>query len=63
MTGSGVTYIERVKADSDDRPHTPSTSAASQATPEDRKKAIGIGANKGDLNQWIKKPRGLGVLG
>ena len=35
------------------------------ATPgtDDRKKMLGIQSTQGDSNQWIKKPRGLGVLG
>ena len=48
---------------------TPSTSAASNkalSPPDNRNGHIAgsaIQEAKGDMNQWIKMPRGLGVLG
>ena len=72
MTGSGLSQIDNQVSNTDSkksagmRIDTPSTSAASQITTpgtDDRKKLKGVQSVQGDLNQWIKKPRGLGVLG
>ena len=72
MTGNGISRIDQresntdSKKDSIGRLNTPSTSAASQTTPQtdDRKNSkLGIKSIRGDTNQWIKKPRGLGVVG
>ena len=43
---------------------TPSTSAAStQATSPPDNRGTAIQEVKGDTNQWIKRPKGLGILG
>lgn len=58
MTGSGMS-----SATLDERLNTPSTTTDSsksiESTP-DLKRQI---PTAGDLNQWVKKPKGLGVLG
>ena len=69
MTGSGMTQTnENSSSGLTGRSDvgTPSTSAASTQSPGMNMKApatSNIQDAKGDDNQWIKKPRGLGVLG
>ena len=77
LTGSGMTATnsdqKQPQTDMLDRTGTPSTSAASSlahGTPDPQtiskassKKQSMIQATQGDPSQWIKKPRGLGVLG
>ena len=60
MTGNGMS-----QADDGGRSNlnTPSTSATSPQQDKPREKPSGIKPVAGDLNQWIKKPQGLGVLG
>ena len=77
MTGSGITQADgqglAASSDSKVKPEkrstlgTPSTSAASTAALSPPKSGHVAGSAiqeiKGDASQWIKRPRGLGVLG
>ena len=66
MTGSGMSQAAQSSGlGNRSQLGTPSTSAASMQSPIDSKHLPGssIQETKGDENQWIKKPRGLGVLG
>lgn len=54
MTGSGMTSISQVLQE--ERTDTPSTQTSDHQTPEKQ-------SHQDDLNQWIKMPSGLGLLG
>ena len=62
MTGSGMSDASGLAERS--QLGTPSTSAAStQATSPPDNRGSAIQEVKGDQNQWIKRPKGLGILG
>jgi len=68
MTGSGMSETNQDEVSSNLQARsqlgTPSTSAASMQSPSDHKAQVSnIKDTSGDESQWIKRPRGLGVLG
>lgn len=58
MTGSGMSTAEQNFKEDASRIGTPSTNASDPRTPESAS-----GSQVEDMNQWVKKPTGLGVLG
>ena len=64
MTGSGMSQADASGLAVRSQLGTPSTSAAStQATSPPDNRGSAIQEVKGDTNQWIKRPKGLGILG
>ena len=58
MTGNGVSQASKEFKQEASRISTPSTSGSDPRTPESAS-----GSQVEDMNQWVKKPAGLGVLG
>ena len=60
MTGNGMS-----QANDGGRSNlnTPSTSATSPQQEKTKERVPEIKPIAGDLNQWIKKPQGLGIIG
>lgn len=56
MTGNGMSVAAQEFKEESSRIGTPSTQASASGTPASSD-------GMGDMNQWIKKPAGLGVLG